>query len=107
MYLFTLGALNFWTTRTSALFELSIAIELLMSGRLVPLSLMPEWIQRASLFLPYRWTFLFPIEAMIGRLSSSEIVVGLLAQIGWVAVLALLIKLVWGRAIKRYTAVGG
>jgi len=33
--------------------------------------------------------------------------VGLLAQVGWVAVLALGIKLVWGRAIRRYTAVGG
>ena len=107
MYLFMLGALNFWTTRTSAVFELSIAVELLLSGRLVPLSLMPEWIQRVSLFLPYRWTFLFPIETMIGRLSWPEIGAGLLAQIGWIAILALVIKLVWGRAIRRYTAGGG
>ena len=107
MYLFVLGALNFWTTRTSALFELSIAVEMLMSGRLVPLSLMPDWVQRLSLFLPYRWTFLFPIETMIGRLSWPQIGIGILAQIGWVAGLALAIRLVWGRAIKRYTAVGG
>jgi ABC-2 type transport system permease protein len=64
-------------------------------------------VQRLSFFLPYRWTFLFPIETMIGRLSWTEIGVGLLAQLGWVAVLALGIKLVWGRAIRRYTAVGG
>ena len=82
MYLFMLGALNFWTTRTSALFELSIAVELLLSGRLVPLSLMPDWVQRLSLFLPYRWTFLFPIETMIGRLSWSEIGVGI-ARPNW------------------------
>ena len=36
MYLFTLGALNFWTTRTSALFELSIAVELLSVGATGP-----------------------------------------------------------------------
>lgn len=107
MYLFVLGALNFWTVRTSALFELSIAVEMLLSGRLVPLSLMPDWVQRLSLFLPYRWTFLFPIETMIGRLNWPQIGIGILAQIGWVAGLALAIRLVWGRAIKRYTAVGG
>ena len=86
MYLFTLGALNFWTTRTSAVFELSIAVELLMSGRLVPLSLMPDWVQRVSLYPPVPVDVLVPDRnddrpAQLVRRSES----GLLAQIGWMA----------------------
>jgi ABC-2 type transport system permease protein len=107
MVLFLLGSVNFWTTRTSALFELNVALELMLSGRLVPMSLMPEWVQRVSNFLPFRWTFQFPIEAVIGRLDNSQIVFGLGVQIAWILGLTLLIRLVWGKAIKRYTAVGG
>jgi ABC-2 type transport system permease protein len=107
MFLFLLGAVNFWTTRTSALFELNVAIEVMLSGRLVPLSLMPDWVERIADFLPYRWTFQFPIETMIGRLDWGAIGAGLVAQAAWIVGLALVIRLVWGRAIRRYTAVGG
>jgi ABC-2 type transport system permease protein len=107
MFLFLLGSVNFWTTRTSALFELNVALELMLSGRLVPMSLMPDWVEVTSRFLPFRWTFQFPIETVIGRLGQAEILTGLAIQVGWITGLALLIKLVWGRAIRRYTAVGG
>lgn len=107
MFLFVLGAVNFWTTRTSALFELTVALQLILSGRLVPLSLMPEWVQRLANWFPFKWTFEFPIEAMIGRLGWNQIWIGLLAQLGWILGLGVAIKLVWGRAIRRYTAVGG
>jgi ABC-2 type transport system permease protein len=107
MFLFLLGSVNFWTTRTSALFELNVALELMLSGRLVPMSLMPDWVEGISRFLPFRWTFQFPIETVIGRLDPGQILGGLAVQAGWIVSLALLIKLVWGRAIRRYTAVGG
>ena len=41
MFLSALGMVTFWTTRVSALFELMVGLELLLSGRLVPLPLMP------------------------------------------------------------------
>lgn len=107
MFLFLLGAVNFWTTRTSALFELTVAVQLLLSGRLVPLSLMPVWVQQAANFFPFKWTFEYPIEVMIGRLEWSQIWIGIGAQAAWIAGLALAIRLVWGTAIKHYTAVGG
>jgi ABC-2 type transport system permease protein len=107
MVLFVLGSVNFWTTRTSALFEMIVALELMLSGRLVPMSLMPEWVQRVSYFLPFRWTFQFPIETVIGRLNGGQILTGLGVQVAWIVGLTFLIRLVWGKAIKRYTAVGG
>ena len=41
MLLWLLGMVSFWTTRVSALYELYFTAELLLSGRLVPLALMP------------------------------------------------------------------
>ena len=49
----------------AALFEALVA-ELLLSGRLVPMALMPDWAQDLARFLPFQWTFGFPITALVG-----------------------------------------
>lgn len=107
MFLWLLGMVTFWTTRIGAIYELYFALELLLSGRLVPMSLMPDWAQRLSDFLPFRWTFGFPIEALVGQLSPRELLLGLAAQVLWIGLGAGLVAIVWRRAIRNYTAVGG
>lgn len=104
--LYGLGLITFWTTRASALFETVVAAELIMSGRLVPLSVMPGWVESIGNWLPFKWTFQFPIEVFIGRLSTTEILWGLAAQAAWFAGLTLVIGVVWKRGLRRYTAVG-
>ena len=103
----SIGMITFWTTRVAPIFELYITTELLLSGRLVPLSLMPDWAQRLADVLPFKYTFGFPIEALVGNLTESELLGGLLAQAFWIAVGALLLRVVWRFAIRRYSAVGG
>ncbi len=71
MLLSLLGMITFWTTRVSAIYELYFALELLLSGRLVPMSLMPAWVQSLAGFMPFQWTFFFPIE-VIDRQSESQ-----------------------------------
>jgi ABC-2 type transport system permease protein len=105
--LYLLGMLTFWTTRASAPFEMVVAAELVLSGRLVPLELMPPWVERVAMFLPFRWSFQFPIETLIGRLSTGEILGGLALQLLWAVGLGAVLALVWRRAIRRYAAVGG
>ena len=67
-----LGMLCFWTTRVGAAFSLYIMVELLLSGRLVPMTLMPDWVQTLAWFLPFQWTFFFPIETLVGDLSERR-----------------------------------
>src|SRR6478672_7662657 len=86
-----LGMVTFWTTRVGPIFDLVFTLELLLSGRLVPLSLMPDWAQRLADVLPFKWTFGYPIEALIGHLPDAELFGGLAMQllwivIGWIAV---------------------
>jgi ABC-2 type transport system permease protein len=106
MFQSTLGMVTFWTTRVSALFELTIALELLLSGRLVPLPLMPEWVQSIAAWLPFQWTFYFPITALTGDLSRDELLRGLAMQAFWTAVLTGLFLATWRFAVRRYSAVG-
>jgi ABC-2 type transport system permease protein len=106
MLMTALGMITFWTTRVSAIFELFIAFELLLSGRLVPLDLMPQWAQNLAYFLPFMWTFYFPIQALVGDFSTAELLGGLAAQAAWTVGLTGLCLVVWRRAVRQYSAVG-
>jgi ABC-2 type transport system permease protein len=101
-----LGLVTFWTTRVGALFQLYIVLELMLSGRLVPLTIFPDWVQTVAWFLPFRWTFYFPIQTIVGDLSNAELLAGLGMQVFWILAGIALFSAVWRRAIRRYTAVG-
>jgi ABC-2 type transport system permease protein len=103
----SLGLITFWTTRVGPIFQLYIAAELLLSGRLVPLSLTPEWVQHLADLLPFRWTFGFPIEALVGNLSEAELLRGLAFQVFWIVAGSIIVRVVWRFAIRRYSAVSG
>jgi ABC-2 type transport system permease protein len=103
----TLGMLCFWTTRGAAIFDLYMMTELLLSGRLVPLPLMPDWVQEIARFLPFQWAFFFPIESLVGDLSNTELVRGLFVQLLWILIGLAIFRVAWRFAIRRYSAVGG
>lgn len=106
LFLWVLGMVSFWTTRVSALYQLYFVLELLLSGRLVPLQLMPNWVQQLAHYLPFSSTFGFPIQALVGPIGTGQLYLGLARQLLWIAVGAALVILVWKRAVRRYTAVG-
>jgi len=107
MFQEALGMLCFWTTRGAAIFDLWMTMELLLSGRLVPLPLMPDWVQEISRFLPFQWAFYFPIQSLVGDDSNEELVRGLGAQILWILIGLAIFRFGWKHAIRRYSAVGG
>ena len=106
MFLSLLGMISFWTTRVGAIYEMYFALELILSGRLVPMTLMPVWVQRAAVWLPFQWTFYFPINALTGSPAPLELLTGLGIQLIWIVAGVLMARLVWHFGIKRYSAVG-
>jgi ABC-2 type transport system permease protein len=102
----SLGMITFWTTRVSAIFELTFAFELILGGRLVPMALMPDWIQRVAFYLPFQWTFFFPINALVGGMAASDLFIGLGMQLAWIVIGILIINIVWRFGIRRFSSVG-
>ena len=107
MIYWILGMASFWTTRVGPIFQLMFTAELLLSGRLVPLTLMPDWAQRLADLLPFKWTFGYPIEALVGRLPDAELFGGLAMQLLWIVIGSIAVRIVWGFAIRHYSAVNG
>jgi ABC-2 type transport system permease protein len=103
----TFGMLCFWTTRGQAVFDLYMTTELLLSGRLVPLKLMPGWAQTLAAWLPFKYAFYYPIESLVGNLSTGALLRGLAFQALWIAIGLVAFRLAWTAAIKRYSGVGG
>jgi ABC-2 type transport system permease protein len=103
---FILGMITIWTTRASAIFQLWFLSELLLSGRLLPLQLMPSWVQSLTAWLPFKWTFYFPIEALVGSMSTGTLLRGLGFQALWIAICGLGMFASWRIATRYYTAVG-
>jgi ABC-2 type transport system permease protein len=103
---FWLGMITFFTTRVGALFQVWFLAELLFSGRLLPLQLMPHWTQTLAAWLPFKWTFYFPIEALVGNLSTEALLRGVGFQALWTLICCGLVWLSWRIAVRHYSAVG-
>jgi len=106
MNLWILGMVSIWTTRASAIFQTYVLTELLLSGRLVPLTLMPHWAQTLAGWLPFKWTFYFPIEVLVGHMSNLSLVGGLGMQLLWTAIGASVVAGAWRLSVRHYSAVG-
>jgi ABC-2 type transport system permease protein len=101
-----LGMITFWTTRVGAIFELIFALELILGGRLVPMTLMPEWVQRIAYFLPFQWTFFFPINVLVGPSDPAILFSGLGFQLLWIVIGFIITKVIWHFGVRRFSSVG-
>ncbi|NLM17566.1 MAG: hypothetical protein GX221_07605 [Candidatus Riflebacteria bacterium] len=79
----------------------------LMGGMVVPVETLPEGIRLFANFLPYKYMLGFPLEVLNGKSGSDALIFGFLMQFLWTAVFYLIMKLVWSRGLKHYSAYGG
>ena len=99
-------SLAFWTTRVYSIHEFYYALILLFSGQFVPLPLMPKLIQDVAQYLPFQLLIYFPIQVILGKLSSAQIIQGYVTGITWLVVTISIFTWVWRNGVKRYSAVG-
>jgi ABC-2 type transport system permease protein len=99
-------SLAFWTTRVYSIHEFYYALQLLFSGQFVPLTLMPKLIQDIAQYLPFQLLIYFPIQLILGKLSSAQIVQGYVSGSIWLAVSIIVFNWIWREGVKRYSAVG-
>jgi ABC-2 type transport system permease protein len=102
----TVSLAAFWVTRMGAINQSYAVLTIFLTGQVAPLSLFPEPVRVLATVLPFRWMVAFPVELLLGRLSGREALVGLGVQAGWLVAALVGLRLLWGRATRRYAAVG-
>ena len=78
-----------------------------LSGMTIPVPLMPEWLQRVCMLLPFRWTADFPFRVYSGSVSTAEAVTGIGIQAAWIAALILAGSLFMNRITRLSVVQGG
>lgn len=101
------ATIGFWSTQAASIYYLWWGTGAFLSGWIVPLSLLPDPVEAAGLVLPFRSSMGFPLEILLDRLTSAEIMLGFATTAAWIVVFAILFRWAWRLGIRRYQAVGG
>jgi len=101
------ACLAFWVGRASSLYEIWIALYIVLSGYAVPTSLLPAGLAQVARALPFHAALGFPVELLVGQGDAGAVLSGFALQAAWVLVLGVLSVVMWRRGLAVYGAEGG
>lgn len=104
-FLFSLTA--FWLEEGRAMEILADILIPFAMGNVLPLSFLPPAVSLFLRILPFQYLLYFPLNVYLEQLSPSQVLSGLLIQLGWIGVLFLANKALWRIGLRRFTAIGG
>ena len=108
---FLIGLMAFWTMDIWGfiwgLGYVKIAVLDILAGTIIPLNLLPDWLQAIARFLPFQGMAYTPLAIYVGEIEGSAIWMSILNQFAWGIGLVLLTRLIWHRARRRIEIQGG
>jgi ABC-2 type transport system permease protein len=102
-----LACLTFYTTEIWGLGVLIEGMSFFLSGSLVPLVMMPEWLRTIVLSIPFAQALAVPVGLLAGITPLSEAPRVWLIQILWILGLWLASSLFFKVAVRKITVQGG
>jgi len=101
-----LSFIGFWSKEIWApRFVFSILVSFL-SGTYFPLDIIPFKIFNLLKFLPFPYLIFFPLKVYLGNLPSRDILQGFVISLLWILMMIIILKFLWRRGLKIYTAQG-
>lgn len=83
------------------------AIMRLLSGQLIPLAFFPPGILAVFKFLPFAGLVYTPTMIYLGKYTGDDLIFHIAVQAAWILILAAITQMIWLRAVKRLTILGG
>lgn len=100
------GLLTFWTENGWGLRVMRQAMIKLFSGALLPVAIMPAWLQGICSILPFKTLIDIPLNIYIFGISKDIIVI-LGYQLVWVVILMIAVRMLYRHIVKRLDINGG
>lgn len=104
---FLVGLLSIFFKNIEGFIQLEKFLKLLLSGALVPLAFFPDWVEKISIVLPYRYVNYIPSLIFIGKINSDEILISIFIQLVWAVSLSLITSLFFRRIRNKVVIFGG
>ena len=113
-----MGLVGFWFLEVSSLLFVYMLLNFFLSGHMFPLDMLPAWtkswgvlppipVQGIVESLPFAYLAYFPPAILLGKVPTWEVYYVLTTQALWVALFALLSRLLYLRGLRRYGGYGG
>ena len=104
---FLLGQLAFFTGALFGLMLIKDTVLSFLSGGMIPLVFLPQWIQNTLRILPFSSLTETPIYILLNKYEWSGSLLKIAIQIGWVIVFEFICYISNKTLIKHVTSVGG
>ena len=98
------GMLAFWMTDAWGIFDLQGNITNILSGKLIPLSVLP--FSGVAAALPFAYFYFLPIQVFMQKFGTVQILITILFGLLWILILHFLTRYIWKIGLKKYEAVG-
>lgn len=104
---FLIGLIGFWSQETWAPRFIFFTVLSFLVGDFFPLDIMPQPLFFIAKLLPFYYMLYFPLKIYLGGITQVQIYEGLIISIIWMFIIFIILKYVWNKGIKSYTAYGG
>lgn len=101
-----LSSIAFWSYETWAPRFIFLILVSFLAGNYFPLDIVPSGIYKILALLPFTYLVFFPLKIYLGQFNSSFLLSGFVILSVWVVSLFFLMKYVWRKGLKVYTAEG-
>jgi ABC-2 type transport system permease protein len=102
-----IGFIGFWTNDIMGITTLYEVVANVVGGILIPIALLPDWLQVVARALPIQAIYGVPLAIMLGQGDGAEPLWGIGVQLGWIAGLWCLAMVLWRAGLRKYESVGG
>jgi ABC-2 type transport system permease protein len=96
-----------WTVGGEGIVLIMATVVSVLSGLLIPLPMLPGWLQPVVRWLPFAGIFDLPFRIYTGHIPVSGLALVLARQVGWTVALVMLGRWLLGRGMRRLVVQGG
>jgi ABC-type uncharacterized transport system permease subunit len=102
-----MGLTSFWLINGSGVRAVMGMTSGLLSGAVVPLWFMPDWMRAVVEVLPFQAATFLPASIFAGQVRGADLVKPLAVQAVWIVILLWIASIVWRRAQRKLVIQGG
>ena len=102
-----IGMIGFWFLEVSSMLFVFMLFSFFLSGHMFPLTLLPDWIEPAVQFMPFKYLAYFPAAVFLGKIPDSELPMEMAIEAAWLAFFIVACRIAYVRGVRRYSGFGG
>lgn len=104
---FAVQMCSFWLINVWSIVTIKNVFVNVLSGSMIPLWFMPDWMDSVMKFLPFSSIYFTPVQIYLGELTYREIGEKCMIQAVWILLIYFLGNFLWERGKRKLVVQGG